>query len=218
MIEPYSQEWFATRMGKLTSSTIWNLIVEPREKAKQGELSSTTKDYLMSKLAERLTGVQREFKSDATVHGIELEPEAIQMYMLSTGNLVTECGYIECIEGLYGGTPDGYVNNDGIIQVKCPYNYTNHIHYGLVDSVEFFKLKYREYYWQCQSDMLISSREYCDFVSYCKDMPDELKLFTFRIPINMDDCKLLLQKIDDSGKYLNNLFDKLNSKWKKKMS
>ena len=136
MIEPYSQEWFATRMGKLTSSTIWNLMVEPREKAKQGELSSTTKDYLMSKLAERMTGVQREFKSDATVHGIELEPEAIQMYMLSTGNLVTECGYIECIEGLYGGTPDGYVNNDGIIQVKCPYNYTNHIHYGLVDSVE----------------------------------------------------------------------------------
>lgn len=217
MIETYSQEWFQTRLGKMTSSTIWNLIVEPKEKAKKdaGDLSSTTKDYLMGKLAEKLTGVYRDFKSDATTHGLELEAEALQFYMNKTGNIVTDCGYIECIEGLYGGTPDGFVNDDGIIQVKCPYNYQNHIHYGLVSDVEFFKAKYREYYWQCQSDMLVSSRQYCDFVSYCKEMPEGLKMFTLRIPINMEDCELLLSKIDKAGKYLNNLYDLLNDKWNK---
>jgi exodeoxyribonuclease (lambda-induced) len=211
MIEQYSKEWFDNRMGKITSSTIWNLIVEPKEKIKKdaGELSSTTKDYLMSKLAERLTGVQREFKSDATAHGLELEAEALMHYMTMTKNVVSECGYIEKITGLYGGTPDGLVNDDGIIQVKCPYNYTNHIHYGLIDSVAFFKAKYREYYWQCQSDMLVAERTFCDFVSYCPDMPDKLKMFTLRIPIDYDDCALLLQKVESAGKYLNNLYTKI---------
>lgn len=217
MIETYSQEWFKTRLGKITSSTIWNLIVEPKEKAKKenGELSSTTKDYLMGKLAEKLTGVYRDFKSDATTHGLQLEAEALDFYMKQTGNVVTDCGFIECIQGLYGGTPDGLVNDDGIIQVKCPYNYQNHIHYGLVNDVEFFKLKYREYYWQCQSDMLVSSRQYCDFVSYCKEMPEGLQMFTLRIPINMEDAQTILDKVDNAGKYLNNLYNLLNDKWKK---
>ena len=215
-IESYSQEWFNARLGKITSSSIWNLMVEPKEKTKKdaGELSSTTKDYLMSKLAESLTGVSRGFTNDATTHGIETEGEAIQYYMKRTYNIVTEAGYIESIKGLYGGTPDGLVNNDGIIQVKCPYNYEKHIHYGLVDSVDFFKAKYREYYWQCMSDMLVTEREYCDFVSYCRDMPEDLKMFIIRIPVNIEDINLLLKKISEAGKYMNNLNSLLHNKWK----
>ena len=215
-IESYSQEWFNARLGKITSSSIWNLMVEPKEKTKKdaGELSSTTKDYLMSKLAEALTGVSRGFTNDATTHGIETEGEAIQYYMKRTYNIVTEAGYIESIKGLYGGTPDGLVNNDGIIQVKCPYNYEKHIHYGLVYNVDFFKAKYREYYWQCMSDMLVTEREYCDFVSYCRDMPEDLKMFIIRIPVNIEDINLLLKKISEAGKYMNNLNSLLHNKWK----
>lgn len=214
MIEQYSQEWFNARMGKITSSTIWNLIVEPKTK-KEGELSSTTKDYLMSKLAERLSGVQRDYKSDATTHGLELEGEALNYYAEQTGNVVGEAGFIEMIKGLYGGTPDGFVNDDGIIQVKCPWNYVNHINYGLVDDVDYFKKKYREYYWQCQSDMLVSDRAFCDFVSYCKDMPDGLKLFILRIPANLEDMQLLVERLDASAKFITYTHDLLLSKWKR---
>lgn len=212
MVEQYSPEWFNIRLGKITSSTIWNLIVEPKTKV-EGELSATTKEYLMGKLAEKLSGVQREFKSDATAHGIGLEQEALSYYALKTGNKVHEAGYIEMISGLYGGTPDGLVNDDGIIQVKCPYNYVNHIHYGLVDNVEYFKKKYREYYWQCQSDMLVSERSYCDFVSYCPDMPDNLKLFVLRIPADLEDMQLLVNKLEISARYIDNLYKLLESKW-----
>jgi exodeoxyribonuclease (lambda-induced) len=214
MIEQYSQEWFNARLGKITSSTIWNLIVEPKTK-KEGELSSTTKDYLMSKLAERLSGVQRDYKSDATTHGLELEGEALNYYAELTGNVVGEAGFIEMIKGLYGGTPDGFVNDDGIIQVKCPWNYVNHINYGLVDDVDYFKKKYREYYWQCQSDMLVSDRAFCDFVSYCKDMPDGLKMFILRIPANLEDMQLLVDRLDASAKFITNTHDLLLSKWRK---
>jgi hypothetical protein len=215
-IESYSKEWFNARLGKITSSSIWNIMVEPKEKVlkEAGELSSTAQDYLKTKLAEALTGVYRDFKNDATTHGLETEAEAIQYYMNKTGNIVKEVGFIESIKGLYGGTPDGLVNDDGIIQVKCPYNYDKHIQYGLVDSVEYFKSKYREYYWQCQSDMLISEREYCDFVSYCRDMPEGLKMFTLRIPVNMADINLLLDKIEKAGEYMNDLNNLLNKKWK----
>ena len=95
MIEQYSTEWFTQRMGKITSSTIYNLMVEPKLKSEAGNLAATTKDYLTSKLAERLTGVQREFTSNATNHGLELENEAIKFYEGKTGTTVKSGGYIE---------------------------------------------------------------------------------------------------------------------------
>ena len=209
MIEQYSTEWFAQRMGKLTSSTIYNLMIEPKLKSEAGQLSATTKEYLTSKLAERLTGVQREFTSNATNHGLELENEAIRFYEGKTGNKVNPSGYIERISGLYGGTPDGLIEGGGIIQVKCPYQYSNHINNGIIDSQEYFKKNYKQYYWQCQSDMIVTESEFCDYVSYCPQIADNLKMFIFRIEANVEDMELLLSKISMAGEYINNLYNKL---------
>jgi hypothetical protein len=211
MIEQYSTEWFTQRMGKITSSTIYNLMVEPKLKSEAGNLAATTKDYLTSKLAERLTGVQREFTSNATNHGLELENEAIKFYEGKTGNKVKSGGYIEMINGLYGGTPDGLIEGGGIIQVKCPYNYTNHINNGLIEGQEYFKKNYKQYYWQCQSDMMITESEFCDFVSYCPQIADNLKMFIFRIEANIEDMQLLLSKIEQAGEFMNNLYKQLTN-------
>lgn len=213
MIEQYSTDWFNARLGKITSSTIFNILVEPKTKS-EGELSETTKTYLKTKLAEKISGVSRDFKNDATAHGIGLEQEALNYYAAKTLNKVSESGYIEMITGLYGGTPDGFVNNDGIIQIKCPYNYVNHLQYGLIESPEQFKKKYKEYYWQCQSDMLVSEMSYCDFVSYCPDMPEHLKMFIFRLPANLDDMQLIVDKLEVCSKYINDLLNELENKWK----
>ena len=207
MIEQYSTEWFTQRMGKITSSTISNLMV----KSEAGNLSATTKDYLTCKLAERLTGVQREFTSNATNHGVELESEALKFYEGKTGNKVKSGGYIEMIKGLYGGTPDGLIESGGIVQVKCPYNYTNHINNGLIEGQEYFKKNYKQYYWQCQSDMMITESEFCDFVSYCPEIADNLKMFIFRIEANIEDMELLLSKINQAGEYMNNLYKQLTN-------
>ena len=211
MIEQYSTEWFTQRMGKITSSTIYNLMVEPKLKSEAGNLAATTKDYLTSKLAERLTGVQREFTSNATNHGLELENEAIKFYEGKTGATIKSGGYIEMINGLYGGTPDGLIEGGGIIQVKCPYNYTNHINNGLIEGQEYFKKNYKQYYWQCQSDMMITESEFCDFVSYCPEIADNLKMFIFRIEANIEDMQLLLSKINQAGEYMNNLYNQLTN-------
>ena len=211
MIEQYSTEWFAQRMGKLTSSTIYNLMTEPKLKSEAGQLSVSTKEYLTSKLAERLTGVQREFTSNATNHGLELENEAIKFYEGKTGNKVNPSGYIERIPGLYGGTPDGLIEGGGIIQVKCPYQYSNHINNGIIEGQEYFKKNYKQYYWQCQSDMLITESEFCDYISYCPNIEDNLKMFIFRIEANIEDMELLLSKIALAGEFINNLYNKITN-------
>lgn len=211
MIEQYSTEWFAQRMGKLTSSTIYNLMTEPKLKSEAGQLSVTTKEYLTSKLAERLTGVQREFTSNATSYGLELENEAIKFYEGKTGNKVNPSGYIERIAGLYGGTPDGLIEGGGIIQVKCPYQYFNHINNGIIEGQEYFKKNYKQYYWQCQSDMLITESEFCDYISYCPNIEDNLKMFIFRIEANIEDMELLLSKIALAGEFINNLYNKITN-------
>jgi hypothetical protein len=186
-------------------------MIEPKLKSEAGNLSATTKEYLTTKLAERLTGVQREFTSNATNHGLELENEAIKFYEGKTGLSIKSGGYIEMISGLYGGTPDGLIEGGGIIQVKCPYNYTNHINNGLIEGQEYFKKNYKQYYWQCQSDMMITQSEFCDFVSYCPEIADNLKMFIFRIEANIEDMELLLSKINQAGEFMNNLYNQLTN-------
>ena len=193
MIEQYSNEWFDLRLGKITSSGLSALMTEP--KSKSDILSEGAKTYLKTKVTEKLTRSRKEFQSEATSHGLMLEQEALSYYAFITGNKVSECGYMEKISGVYGGTPDGFVNNDGIVQIKCPFNYLNHVENGLITDIETFKRKHKDYYWQCQSDILVSGRNYCDFASYCKEMPDDLRMFIFRIEPNLDDLELMLEKI-----------------------
>jgi hypothetical protein len=215
-IESYSQEWFNARLGKVTSSSIWQLMVEPKEKAKKdaGELSSTAKEYVMGKVAERLTGITRSFQNDATAFGLEQEASAISFYELKYGYKVKEAGYIEAVDGWYGGTPDGLIESEnGIIQVKCPYEYRNHLSFLLINDVETLKAKHREYYWQCMSDMFVTGAKWCDFVSYCPDMPHEYKMFCIRIHRSDTEIDLLSNKITEAYEFFYNVFKKLKEKY-----
>lgn len=209
-IESLSPEWFNARIGKLTSSTIENIIVEPKEKSKKdaGELSSTAKDYLFGKVAERLTGVRRDFSNAATEYGNNLEKEAIEFFEFSTGEKVTPAGYIEKVPGFYGGTPDGLITDkNGIIQIKCPFEFKNHLSFFYSADHETFKQKYRGYFWQCVSDCNVTGADFCEFVSYCPNMPENLKMFRFKIVPLEEELQFLNQKINDSIRYIQTIED-----------
>lgn len=205
MIEPLSDEWKRARLGLLTSSTIENIIVEPKEKSKKdaGELSSTAKDYLFGKVAERLTGVRREFSNAATDYGTNLEPEAIEFFSFSTGENVKSAGFIEKIPGFYGGTPDGLIpEKNGIIQIKCPFEFKNHLSFFYSADHDSFKQKFRGYFWQCVSDCNVTGADFCEFISYCPAMPENLKMFRFTIIPRTEELEFLNQKIQDSINYI----------------
>jgi hypothetical protein len=82
-----------------------------------------------------------------------------------------------------GGTPDGLVGSDGLIEVKCPYNPRWHFK-NLVSNYQFDK-DTGEYYEQIQGYMMITGRAWCDCVSFDPRWPKDFQLAIHRV--NRDD-------------------------------
>lgn len=162
-------EWYVDRWRHFTSSELDKLVPGPR--AKPGELQKTAEAYIYEKLAEDMTDPADkldplETKEDI-VWGHDHESEARALYREITGNDVSECGFIQWDGSKYfGGSPDGIVGDDGIIEIKCPFKTANHARYLLLNSPkELLKLK-PGYYGQIQGNLLATGRKWCDFVSY----------------------------------------------------
>ena len=73
-----------------------------------------------------------------------------------------------------GASPDGLVNDDGLIEIKCP-NTATHIDTLLSESLP------TKYFTQMQFQMACTGRKWCDFVSFDPRMPKELQLFVKRV-------------------------------------
>jgi len=150
-----SPEWASARCG-IPSSSNFDKIVTTK-----GEPSKQARKYLLQTAGERITGKAEEtFKSSAMTRGTEMEAEARAFYELTTGKKVEQVGF--CVtEGnaIYGCSPDGLIDDDGMVEFKCPL-LANHVSYlidgGLVE----------EYWQQVQGGMLVTGRKWCDIVSY----------------------------------------------------
>ena len=161
-------EWFNDRLFHFTSSELYKLLTEPRSKQDQeaGKPSMTMAEYIFEKLAEDLTGrYDDSLDTKALRWGETYEADARLVYETVTGNSVDLCGFIEWSK-IFGGSPDGLVGDDGIIEIKCPYSTANHVRYLLLENqYELNGLK-PEYYTQIQGNLLVTGRKWCDFISY----------------------------------------------------
>lgn len=147
--EQGTEEWLQCRLGKLTGSVAYTIAVK-------GKGLDT---LCLEKATELLTGIIPDgYKNDAMQHGNDYEAEARSIYELETGNKVVQVGFCENDEYV-GVSPDGFVGDDGLIEIKCPQDktYTQY----LID----MKIK-PEYYAQMQMQMLITKRIWCDYVVY----------------------------------------------------
>jgi len=69
-----------------------------------------------------------------------------------------------------------------MIEVKCPFNPTEHAMNLRLRTQDQFKEYHDEYYPQIQMQLLCSGREWCDFVSFDpRVVNDEFKLHVLRI-------------------------------------
>jgi len=171
MFEQGSDEWFAARLGKITSSKVSDVMA----KTKSGP-AATRKNYMMQLLCERLTGRREEsFTSPAMQRGTDQEPIARSAYEIATGSSVSETGFIIHPEyNFTGSSPDGLVCGDGLVEIKNP-NTAQHI--ASIQSGSYD----RRYYPQMQHQLWVSDREWCDFVSFDDRLPDSLQLFIDRV-------------------------------------
>lgn len=166
-----SPEWFAARCGSLGASQLADALA----KTKSGWGASRAN--LRAKLVvERLTGQQEEsFASAAMQWGVDKEEEARIAYSFLTGRAVVEVGLYKhpTIIGTHA-SPDGLVDDDGCIEIKCPNSATH---------IETLKsnLVAHKYLLQMQWQMRCADRQWCDFVSFDPRMPDHLMLYIQRV-------------------------------------
>lgn len=197
-VEPYSKEWYKARLGNVTASEVWKLMTEPR--SKKEKFSKTAQTYILEKVHERVTGIPKEsFNSIATSWGVENESLAIRNFTKRTGLEVFPSKYYTHPDMPKAGcTPDGEVEDGGLIEVKCPYNGVNHIEYCTMQDETDFKEMCKEYYWQTQMQMLVTGKAHCYFVSFDPRINSDMGLFILRIDQNAEDALLLDLKIQDA--------------------
>lgn len=199
-MEQRTTEWYFARKGKFTASEISNLLTSSRKKDEVfGETALT---YIKEKVAEFIMNddiffemQELGFRNTATAWGEQYEPEARARYTTVTGMEVEETGFFEYTEHS-GGSPDGLCRDgEGIIEIKCPFNSAKHIEYLLMESSEDLLAVNKQYYWQCQANMLFTGRQYIDFVSYDPRISGLLRMKILRIEANEKDFDVLKTRI-----------------------
>lgn len=176
-------EWKIQRLGSVTGSLFGKFVKKSGDDFKLS--TSKTSEDLIYKIAwERLLkegnvseGLGRmSFSSKPTDHGLTYESDAISLYQIKTGSKVESAQrYVNYSEWI-GGTPDGFIGEDGLIEVKSPYNGGNHLRTLLTGEI------YNpEFIYQIQGYLMITGRKWCDFITYDPDLVDSLQLSINRI-------------------------------------
>ena len=176
-MEQRSEEWFKERLGHLTASRALDAI------AKAG--TATRRNYAIQLVTERLTGLQTEsFTNAAMQRGTEQEPIARAAYEAHTGVFVEQTGFHKhpTIKWL-GASPDGFAGS-GLIEIKCP-NSNTHVDYLISKEVP---AKYKP---QMLTQLIVTGRTWCDFVSFDPRLPDHLQLFIVRYEPTQKDLKTI---------------------------
>ncbi|WP_208442486.1 lambda exonuclease family protein [Bartonella raoultii] len=156
-MEQRSAEWFQARLGKVTASNIYNIL----SKTAKGTPTSKYEDYKIKLITERLTEeISQSYITPAMQWGIKHEEEALKEYAFIYDTEVIKCGFIQhpTIE-MAGASPDGFVGEDGLIEIKCPQS-PNHVRFFIDDTIK------PEYTAQMQFQIACTGRKWCDFISY----------------------------------------------------
>ncbi|XP_074040945.1 uncharacterized protein [Leptinotarsa decemlineata] len=118
----------------------------------------------------------KKFKGNkATEYGKLNESFAIEYFESKHNVKVRKSGFfIDKTFYFLGANPDGLVNNDAIVEIKCPFNIkdmsqeerirTNKIKFGKVENHTFVLNRKHNYYFQVQGQLAITKREKCFFV------------------------------------------------------
>lgn len=177
------------RIGNITASRIKDVLAE-------GKGISRAK-YAAELAASRMTGRphRNNFTSDAMEHGNEFELVAATQYELRNGVMLEGDGKIYIPHPQIkrsGCCPDRLVNDDGLVEIKCP---DSHTFIGYKMSCEIP----RAYRLQMTFQLAVTRRQWCDFVAYDPDMPEEDGYLQIRFtpsPVMITDMEFEVIKFD----------------------
>lgn len=161
----------AARIGKLTASR----MADAMDFLKSGKPSKARQDYMRDLVAERLTDiVVPHHVTSYMLHGIEQEPHAKALYTQVTGRQIRSAPFLDHpVIDMCGATPDGFVEADGLIEIKCPSTgkFLDWIMAGTVPD---------EHKPQMLLQLSVTRKAWVDFVAYDPRMPVGKQMFIRR--------------------------------------
>jgi hypothetical protein len=192
-----TQAWHDQRLGRFTASEVWKLFTQPRSKDAKanGELSETTKSYIMEKVAEELTGQAKEISAKSLDWGNDNEEAAKKYFTELTGIEVKPASFVP-FSIMSGGSPDGYIEEDSLLEIKCPFDSVVQLKYLSLKDQESLKQDFPENYWQCQANMLFAKKNKCVLAAYDPRMTEEkLKMKILVLTPDLGDQKRIVEKL-----------------------
>lgn len=158
-----SDEWHDQRRGIVTASVVGQLVTPKQLKIAANDKSRA---IVWQLVAERITGyTDPTYVGDDMLRGHDEEAQAREKYA-EVYAPVHEVGFLLRKEDTWqlGYSPDGLIGDDGLIEVKAP-RAKGHLSTILAGEVP------AEHMAQCQAGLLVSGREWLDFISFSGGMP-----------------------------------------------
>lgn len=186
--------------GKITGSTVGALLTGKGDKLLKGGVT-----FARQIAMERLGVVDdvSAFKGNAaTEWGNENEPLAIEAYEAFSFNEVH--GHQKQVtKGNLSCTPDGFIGDNGLIEIKCPFNSTNHLDNLLYD--KFIK----QYESQCRFNMMLTGTGYCDLISFDPRFPERLRVHVVTLDRDPEWELFCMNRIEQAEEVIANIIEKL---------
>lgn len=172
-IEQQTEAWFEQRSGRITASRFADAIAVNK---KTGQPTAARQTYMRTVVAEILSGrPKHSISSQALSWGNEAEKFARDAYETETGLVVAKSGFVMHYEfDFIGGSPDGLVGNDGLIEIKCPHD--EQVHIGTI-----LEGMPAEHIPQVQGNLMVTGRAWLDFISYDPRQSEPYRLYIQRI-------------------------------------
>jgi len=112
------------------------------------------------------------YHNDWMERGKVLEQEAREQYEAKMFTEVHPGGM--ATSGRYGASADGQTEDNGVVEIKCV-KYSTHFQRLVHGDIDL------AYKWQVRGQMWLYDVDYCDFISYCPEMPYDKRLYTCRV-------------------------------------
>jgi len=155
-IEQRSEEWYEIKRLKMSASNAQAIMANGKG----------LESYCREIVRKHVANEEDRYTNDAMERGIELEAEARTIYEMETCSNVTEVGFVE-LDFNVGCSPDGLIDTDGLIEIKCPTNkvFFDYMLDGKIDT---------GYLAQMQMQMYVCDRSWCDYVVYNPNFPKSI--------------------------------------------
>lgn len=186
MSDQRSDHWYEARAGKITASRFGDVIAVKRD----GKPTAERMRYMRELVFERLAmQPKHEVSSKSLNWGTEVEEFARRAYELRTGNIVTLSPFVlHPDHDFIGASPDGLIDDDGGLEMKCPHSEDVHVLTWL-DGMPSDHMP------QVQGNMMVTGRQWWDFVSYDPRQGDRFRLYVQRVQRDQDYIDRMLEEL-----------------------